>query len=62
MTQSHKHTQIRETRDRLLIEIRAQLDILTSLEDHNPLLVVSTSRAVLGLLEAYLSTLPPTYR
>jgi len=55
--------QIKETRSRLLEEIRSQLKVLNDhAGDDNPLLIMNTSRSLVSLIETYLSTLPPTYR
>ncbi len=65
MSNSPKNQQpsIKDSRARLLKEIKNQLQFL---RDHagedNPLMVVGSSSAVLSLLEAYLYTLPPSYR
>tara|TARA_B100001059_G_C17280468_1_gene307991 strand:- start:113 stop:325 length:213 start_codon:yes stop_codon:yes gene_type:complete len=65
MSNSPKNQQpsIKETRARLLKEIKHQLQFLN---DHagedNPLMIIGSSSAVLSLLEAYLYTLPATYR
>jgi len=60
---AQKMKQIRETRSRLLEEIRSQLKVLNDhAGDDNPLLIMNTSRSVVSLLETYLSTLPATYR
>lgn len=60
---AQKMKQIRETRSRLLEEIRSQLKVLNDhAGDDNPLLIMNTSRSLVSLIETYLSTLPPTYR
>lgn len=60
---TQKVIQIRETRSRLLNEIRSQLKVLNDhAGDDNPLLIMNTSRSLVSLIETYLSTLPPTYR
>ena len=60
---AQKMKQIRETRSRLLEEIRSQLKVLNQhAGDDNPLLIMNTSRSLVSLIETYLSTLPPTYR
>mgnify|MGYP003120665541 CR=1 FL=1 len=60
---AQKMKQIKETRSRLLEEIRSQLKVLNDhAGDDNPLLIMNTSRSLVSLIETYLSTLPPTYR
>ncbi len=65
MTNSPKNQQpsIKETRARILKEIKHQLKFLNEhAGEENPLMIMSSSSAIMSLLEAYLYTLPPTYR
>ena len=54
---------IKETRLNILAELRAQVKFLNehSTSD-NPLFMQATSHAINSLLEAYINSLPPTYK
>lgn len=53
---------IKETRAHLVTEIRAQLTYLKEHSADNPLITLSASSALSSLFEAYLSSLPQSYR
>lgn len=54
---------IKETRLKILAELRAQVAILNKHSTaENPLFIEVTSRAINSLLEAYIASLPPTYK
>ena len=63
MDNRQKLPDIKETRLNILAELRAQVKFLNehSTED-NPLFMQSTSHAINSLLEAYINSLPPTYK
>jgi hypothetical protein len=63
MDNRQKLPDIKETRLNILAELRAQVRFLNEHSSaDNPLFITATSHAINSLLEAYINSLPPTYK
>ena len=63
MDNKQKLPDIKETRLSILAELRAQVKFLNEHSSiDNPLFMQATSHAINSLLEAYINSLPPTYK